>query len=179
MVSNGYFSAEAFSVFKNYIHGFNIDLKCFSEKTYQTYCNATLKPVLDNLVRIKENSIHLEVTTLLIPDLNDSVQEIKKLVKFLVTNLGIETIWHISAFHPAYQLDKKTKTPISTLDKAYQIGKELGLQYIYYGNVLRNNSTFCPSCLEELVKRNGYAIEVLQNFSGICPKCGKSIIGIW
>ncbi len=179
LVSNGYFSANVFEIFKEYIHGINIDLKSFSEKTYQQYCQARLKPVLDNLIRVKENNIHLEITTLFIPDLNDSVQEIKDLVSFIVNNLGKESIWHISAFYPAYQLLHKQKTPLSTLDKAYQIGKELGLQYIYYGNVPKNNTTYCPHCQEEIIKRNGYLVEVIKNFSGNCPKCGKFIVGIW
>lgn len=179
LVSNGYFSATVFANLKNYIHAMNIDLKSFSEKTYQIYCNARLKPVLDSLIRIKESGIHLEVTTLFIPEINDSLQEMKNLVSFLVKYLGKDTIWHISTFYPAYQLQEKQKTPLSTLDNAYQIGKELGLEYIYYGNVAKDSITYCPKCHKELIKRKIYHVEIINNFNGICPKCGEHIIGIW
>lgn len=178
-VSNGYFSKQTFSILKDYIHAFNIDIKAFSEKTYSEYCKAKLRPVLDSCVRVKEAGIHLEVTTLLIPDLNDSSEELTQLAKFIAEKLGKETVWHISAFHPDYEMRNKKATPIETLEKAFVIGKEAGLDYIYYGNVGKENDTLCPNCQSVLVKRNGYFVDALDGFTGKCPHCDYEIKGIW
>lgn len=178
-VSNGYFSKQAFAVLKDYIQAFNIDIKAFSEETYSKYCKASLRPVLDACVRIKEAGLHLEVTTLVIPDVNDSTEELQQLAKFIAENLGKETVWHVSAFHPDYTMRNKPATPVQTLEKAYEIGKEAGLFYIYYGNAPKENDTTCPHCQTVLIKRNGYAVDVLDGFSGKCPHCGYEINGIW
>ncbi len=178
-VSNGYFSKQTFSILKDYIHAFNIDIKAFSEKTYADCCKASLRPVLDSCVRVKEAGLHLEVTTLVIPDLNDSTEELTQLARFIAEKLGKETVWHISAFHPDYEMRNKHATPIETLEKAFAIGKEAGLDYIYYGNVGKENDTLCPNCRTVLVKRNGYFVEVIEGFSGKCPHCDYEIKGIW
>lgn len=178
-VSNGYFSKQTFSVLKDYIHAFNIDIKAFSGKTYSEYCKATLRPVLDSCVRVKEAGLHLEVTTLIIPDLNDSTEELTQLANFIAEKLGKETVWHISAFHPDYEMRNKRATPLETLEKAFAIGKEAGLDYIYYGNVGKENDTICPHCQTVLIKRNGYFVDVLDGFSGKCPHCDYEIKGIW
>lgn len=178
-VSNGYFSKQTFSVLKDCIHAFNIDIKAFSEETYARYCKATLRPVLDSCVRVKEAGLHLEVTTLIIPDLNDSTEELTQLAHFIAEKLGKETVWHISAFHPDYEMRNKHATPIQTLEKAFAIGREAGLDYIYYGNVGKENDTICPNCQTVLIKRNGYFVDVLDGFSGTCPHCQHEIKGIW
>lgn len=178
-VSNGYFSKQTFAVLKEYIHAFNIDIKAFSEKTYAEFCKASLRPVLDSCVRVKEAGLHLEVTTLLIPDLNDSTEELTQLAQFIAEKLGKETVWHISAFHPDYEMRNKKATSIETLEKAFTVGKEAGLDYIYYGNVPKENDTLCPNCQTVLVKRNGYFVDVLDGFTGTCPHCNYEIKGIW
>ncbi len=179
MVSNGYFSKQAFEELKSFIHAFNIDIKAFSEKTYQTFCSASLKPVLDSCVRIKEAGLHLEITTLLIPDVNDSTEELTLLAAFIKENLGRETVWHLSAFHPDYEMRGNIPTPLAVLDKAFEIGKKAGIEYIYYGNVPKENNTLCPQCRSVLVRRNGYFVQVSDGFSGSCPHCGQKISGIW
>lgn len=179
MVSNGYFSKQAFAELKNFIHAFNIDIKAFSDKTYEIFCKASLKPVLDSCVRIMDAGLHLEITTLIIPDLNDGTEELTALADFIVKNLGKDTVWHVSAFHPDYEMRDRRATPASTLDKAFEIGKKAGIEYIYYGNVPKENSTFCPNCGSLLVKRNGYFVQVSDGFAGICPHCGQKISGTW
>lgn len=178
-VSNGYFSKQAFAVLKDYIHAFNIDIKAFSEETYRNYCKASLRPVLDSCVRVKEAGLHLEVTTLIIPQLNDSTEELKQLAGFIAEKLGKETVWHISAFHPDYNMRNKPATPLQTLEKAFAIGKDAGLEYIYFGNAPKENDTLCPNCHTVLVKRNGYFVDVLDGFHGTCPHCNYEIKGIW
>lgn len=178
-VSNGYFSKQSFAVLKEYMHAFNIDIKAFSEETYRNYCKGSLRPVLDSCVRIKEAGLHLEVTTLIIPEINDSTGELKQLAQFIAENLGKETVWHISAFHPDYTMRNKPATPVQSLEKAYAIGKEAGLEYIYYGNVLKENNTICPNCHAVLIKRNGYAVDVAEGFHGKCSHCEYEINGIW
>lgn len=178
-VSNGYFSKFAFAELKRYIQAFNIDIKAFSENTYQTFCKGSLKAVLESCVRIKEAGLHLEVTTLIIPDLNDGRDELTALARFIVENLGKDTVWHISAFHPNYEMRDRPATPLATLDKAWEIGKELGIEYIYYGNVPKENNTCCPDCRTVLVKRQGYFVEVRKDFHGKCPQCGRVISGVW
>lgn len=178
-ISNGYFSKQSFAVLKDFIHAFNIDIKAFSEETYSNFCQASLRPVLDSCVRVKEAGLHLEVTTLVIPALNDSAEELKQLAKFIAENLGEETVWHISAFHPDYKMLDKPATPLQTLEKAYAIGREAGLNYIYYGNSGKENDTLCPNCHTVLIERNGYFVNVLEGFHGKCPHCGQEINGIW
>lgn len=178
-VSNGFFSKFAFDGLKNYIQAFNIDIKAFSESTYETYCKASLKPVLDTCVRIKEAGLHLEVTTLLIPGLNDGRDELCSLARFIAESLGRDTVWHISAFHPDYEMRDRPAASVQTLDKAFEIGKELGIEYIYYGNVPKENDTLCPDCRAVLVRRQGYFVSVSDGFKGKCPQCGREIAGIW
>lgn len=178
-VSNGYFSKQAFAVLKDYIQAFNIDIKAFSEEIYKRYCKAFLRPVLDSCVRVREAGLHLEVTTLVIPTLNDSTEELQQLAKFIAENLGKDTVWHVSAFHPDYNMQNKPATPVQTLEKACAIGKDAGLEYIYFGNAPKENDTLCPNCQTVLVKRNGYFVDVLDGFSGKCPHCEYEINGIW
>ncbi len=178
-VSNGYFSKQAFQVLKQCIHAFNIDIKAFSEKTYQDFCGARLRPVLDSCVRVKEAGLHLEVTTLLIPELNDGTEELTQLAQFIAEELGKDTVWHISAFHPSHNMRNKAATPVHTLDKAYEIGKEAGLHHIYYGNVPKENNTVCPKCQTTLIERKGYSVKILDDFRGKCPRCNFEISGIW
>lgn len=178
-VSNGYFSKQSFAVLKDYIQAFNIDIKAFSDTTYQTFCKASLRPVLDSCVRVRESGLHLEVTTLVIPDVNDSTDELQQLAKFIAEKLGKETVWHVSSFHPAYNMQNKSATPVQTLEKAFAIGKDAGLEYIYFGNVPKENDTLCPNCHAVLVKRNGYFVDMPDGFSGKCPHCEYEINGIW
>ena len=134
-VSNGYFSEECFKKIEPYLDAINIDLKSFDNKIYQKYCGAKLQPVLDNLERIKKaQHIHLEITTLIIPGINDDGKQLNQIAEF-IASLGKNTPWHLSRFFPCYKMTDIPSTPVSTLKKAQEIGQKAGLKYIYLGNI--------------------------------------------
>jgi len=138
LVTNGYYSKEGFNFLmkKKLIDAVNIDLKSFSDKTYKEYCGARLKPVLETIKRAVKNRIHVEITTLIIPDVNDNLDELRKIACFIF-NLDKKgnVPWHISRFFPHHKLLGREMTPIKTLKEAYNIGKKVGLKYVHMGNV--------------------------------------------
>jgi pyruvate formate lyase activating enzyme len=133
LVTNGYVNEEPFEKIALYIDAMNIDLKSFKDEYYIKYCKARLKPVLDNIKRAHEKGIHIEITTLVIPGLNDSEEELEKIAKF-IASVDKNIPWHISRFFPMYKMLDKSITPISTLETAYKIGKK-HLKYVHIGNV--------------------------------------------
>jgi len=133
LVTNGYFTKESFDYLSKYIDAMNIDLKSFSEKTYLEYCGAKLKPVLETIKLAHKKKIHIEITTLVIPDINDSEKELEKVAKF-IASVDKNIPWHVSRFFPNYKLMDKIVTPIETLRKAEKIGKKY-LKFVYLGNV--------------------------------------------
>jgi pyruvate formate lyase activating enzyme len=134
-VSNGYMTKEALDLISSYLDAINVDLKAFTEKFYQEICGARLKPVLENLKDIKKRKIHLEVTTLIIPEKNDSEKELKKIAEFIKKELGIDTPWHVSRFFPYYKLDHILPTPVEKINQVVEIGKAVGLKHVYAGNI--------------------------------------------
>src|SRR3989344_8666284 len=160
-VSNGYTGTAALEMAKPYLDAANIDLKFFTDKNYKKICGAKLQPVLDNLIWYKKNNIWLEVTTLIIPTLNDSDEELSAIAKFIFDKLGAETPWHISAFFPTYKLIEAPPTPTETIRRAWQIGRDVGLHYVYGGNVIdgQMESTYCPKCGEAVIERVGYSVK--------------------
>ncbi|GAI02889.1 unnamed protein product, partial [marine sediment metagenome] len=134
-VTNGYMTEEAIKKIEPYLDAANVDLKSFSDDFYRKLCGAKLQPVLDALKLMKKLGIWVEVTTLIIPTLNDSSEELREIAKFIVNELGEGTPWHISRFYPAYNLTDKPPTPIETIHKAREIGLNEGLKYVYEGNV--------------------------------------------
>jgi len=133
LVSNGYLSKECFDFISDYMDAMNIDLKSLNEEFYLKYCGAKLKPVLRTIKRAYKKGIHIELTTLVIPGLNDSKKEFEKIAKF-ISGIDRKIPWHISRFFPMYKMFDRQMTPLSTLKKAYQIGKKY-LDYVYIGNV--------------------------------------------
>lgn len=180
-VSNGYMTKEALDLIKPYLHGINVDLKAFKEDFYLKICKAKLKPVLENLKYLKKLRIWVEITTLIIPGLNDSESELRDIARFIRDELGPETPWHISRFYPQFRMLDKPRTPVETLERAYEIGKEEGLYFIYVGNVPGHDkeNTYCPKCDALLIERYGFS--VLQNRlkDGTCSHCGFEIAGVW
>lgn len=136
LVTNGYFSEESLNYLNKLIDAANVDLKSFKEETYQKYCGAKLEPILKTIKKMHEQKIHIEITTLLIPKINDSEKELKEIAKFIysIDSKG-EIPWHISRFFPMYKMFDKEITPIETLKKAEKIGREAGLKFIHVGNV--------------------------------------------
>lgn len=133
-VSNGYMTKETLDLISPYLDAINIDLKGFSNENYLKYSGAKLQPVLDNIKEVHKRKIHLEVTTLLIPGVNDEEDEIRRIAKFLAT-ISKNIPWHISRFFPAYKMANTPVTPIETLKLAEKIGKSAGLKYVHLGNV--------------------------------------------
>ena len=179
-VSNGFINAEPLKYINEYLDAANVDLKSFNDNFYRKLVGAQLTPVLDTLKLMKKLNIWLEVTTLIIPGENDSVEELNQIASFIKNELGEETPWHISRFYPHFKLNNYPPTPVSTLQKAYDIGKENGLRYVYMGNVPGNQteSTFCYNCGEMVVDRYGYQINKSYIVDGKCKFCGAEIDGI-
>jgi pyruvate formate lyase activating enzyme len=127
---------------------------------------------------MKELGIWVEVTTLVVPDENDSEQELYDIARF-ISGLSNDIPWHVSRFHPDYHYTNRAPTPLGTLEKAYAIGKECGLRYVYLGNVLEGNDTHCYSCGALLIKRNYFCVEEYNIKEGKCPSCNAVIEGKW
>ncbi|HOI74114.1 MAG TPA: AmmeMemoRadiSam system radical SAM enzyme [Syntrophales bacterium] len=179
-VTNGYMTPEALDRIGADLHGANVDLKSFSDEFYRKRCGARLEPVLTTLREMKRRGIWVEVTTLVIPGLNDSDGELREIASFLVS-LGPEIPWHISRFHPRYRLMSAPATPVETIHRAVQIGKEAGLKYVYSGNVPGDagESTACASCGKLLIRRWSFTIVENRLQGGVCPQCGTRLDGIF
>ncbi|MHB9033572.1 MAG: AmmeMemoRadiSam system radical SAM enzyme [Anaerolineae bacterium] len=183
-VSNGYMTPELLDTMTAspplLIDAANIDLKAFQSGFYRERCGAKLQPVLDNLVTLKQRGVWLEVTTLIIPGLNDSEEELHELARFLARDLGKDTPWHISRFHPTYKEVMRERTPAETLHRAYQIGLAEGLDYVYVGNLPGDDGehTRCPNCGEIVIRRTGFSIRQYHIKEGHCSFCGQTIAGV-
>ncbi len=179
-VTNGFMTAEMLDAFAPYMDAANVDLKAFTDEFYKKHCGARLQPVLDSLRKMKELGTWVEVTTLIIPTLNDSPAELTAIAEFIVQELGAETPWHISRFHPTYKLLDKPATPISTLQKARDIGMSAGLRYVYTGNVWGDagEHTYCYNCGQSVIERVGYQLGSRQIEEGKCANCGAVIDGV-
>lgn len=179
-VSNGYMTPEALESIHPHLHAANVDLKAFREEFYKTQCKAKLAPVLESLKIMKRMGIWVEVTTLIIPTLNDSREELKELAQFIAEELGPETPWHISRYHPTYRLTDLPITPVKTLQQAWEIGKEQGLRYVYTGNVPgdQGEKTLCYHCGHLLLDRYGFSILKNNLQKGKCPQCKTPMDGV-
>jgi len=178
-VTNGYIAEEALIEIKPYLDAANIDLKSFDDAFYRKNCGARLNPVLDSIRLHKSLGIWIEITTLIIPTLNDSEEELRKIAEF-IKEVGEETPWHISQFYPMYKLLDLPRTPIATLRKARKIGLEVGLRYVYEGNVPgeAGENTYCYRCGKLLMRRHGYQILENRIKNCACSYCGARIDGV-
>lgn len=178
-VTNGYMTSEMLDVFHPFLDAANVDLKAFQDKTYKRYVGAGLQPVLDRLIEMKNLDIWVEVTTLIIPGINDDHSELREIAQFISKELGPETPWHISRFFPHYKMSNIPPTPIQTLNRAAEIGKNEGLYYVYMGNVEGESNTYCFHCGKLLIRRLGYWIPEKNLREGDCPQCGTHVEGVW
>ncbi|WP_027189430.1 AmmeMemoRadiSam system radical SAM enzyme [Fundidesulfovibrio putealis] len=179
MVSNGFMSPQCLDELAPLIDAANVDLKAFTPQFYEKVCQARLEPVKASLARIRELGWWLEVTTLVIPGLNDSDQELAAMAAFIAEKLGKSTPWHLSRFHPTFELQDRPSTPTSTLERAWTAGKHAGLEYVYLGNVPGDphNATFCPGCGRQVLSRSGFSVTDMAAGQGACPSCGAAIAG--
>jgi len=178
-VSNGYESKESLKKIKKYLDAANIDLKSFSEEFYLSICKARLEPVLKNIESFHKLGIWTEVTTLIIPTKNDSEKELTQIAEFLAS-VSKAIPWHVTAFHPDYKMLDVPPTPLSTLLKAYKIGKKAGLKYVYVGNVMagKYENTYCPKCNSLSIERHGF-FKIKNNLDKGKCKCGYELEGVW
>lgn len=183
-VSSGFETVLALETIAPDLDAINIDLKTFDDAIYRTYCGARLAPVLRNIRLATELGIWTEVTTLIIPGINDSDGELHSIAEFLVA-ISPDLPWHISAFHPSYKMHDRPPTPARTLRHAWQIGRSVGLRYVYPGNIWDDPlldgcaDTRCPHCDGKVIVRNGYHVRTLWSEPGICPHCGARLAGVW
>jgi pyruvate formate lyase activating enzyme len=179
-VTNGYISKEALTTIAPFLDAANIDLKGFTEEFYRDVVHARLSEVLDSIIEYRRLGIWLELTTLIIPGLNDSERDMRGIAEFIAANLGVDTPWHVSQFYPTFKLTDRPRTPVATLRRARDIGLAAGLRYVYEGNIPGEGgeNTNCPSCSALLIKRYGYRIDANRIRNGACPDCGAAIAGI-
>ena len=179
-VTNGYMTPGMLELIAPRLDAANVDLKAFRDDFYKKHCGARLQPVLDSLRLMKALGIWVEVTTLLIPGLNDGGEELRELAAFIVS-LGAETPWHISRFHPQYRMTETPPTPAESIHRAAEIGRSAGLKYVYSGNLPGDpgENTNCARCSRLLIGRSGFSIERLDLKGSACPHCGTPLDGIF
>jgi len=180
MVTNGYITREAVFDVYQHIDAANVDLKAFTETFYAKLTLTHLQPVLDTLKTLRhETNVWFEITTLLIPTLNDGSEEIKQLSGWILENLGDDVPLHFTAFHPAFKLHDRPSTPPETIHRARRIAMELGLKYVYEGNIVSEaGNTSCPGCRRTIVRRSWHRVsDVRINEDGTCQSCGYKIAG--
>ncbi len=180
-VTNGYMTPAAVDTIAPVLDAANVDLKAFSDDFYRNYCGAGLSGVLETLKCMRQKGIWIEVTTLLIPGLNDDTDQLKALATFIATELGTHTPWHISRFFPRHQMTDRPPTPVDALYGARDIGEQAGLSYIYIGNVPQANgeNTTCPDCGNIVANRWQYNVRTNLIENRLCAFCSAPIAGLW
>lgn len=179
-VTNGYIEEKPLEDISPFLDGANIDLKSFNEEFYRKVCGAELKFVLETMRTYKKLGIWVEVTTLIIPGLNDSLDELKRIARFIRDELGRETPWHITAFYPTYKLTDRPRTQPKVLREARKMGLEEGLMYVYEGNIpgSEGENTFCYQCGKLIIGRLGFSLTEYQIENSSCKSCGAKIHGV-
>jgi len=175
-VSNGFINSEPLAEVLQYIDAFNIDVKAFTENFYLRIAAGHLEPVLRSVEMIHKAGRHIELTYLIIPELNDSEVEIRRFVEW-VYSVSPEIPVHFSRFYPTYRLTDRPQTPIEVVHRAYNIAKQVGLEYVYLGNTWepKYESTYCPRCGALLIEREYYYTRIIGLKGDTCKKCGKKI----
>jgi len=176
-VTNGYIEKEPLEEIAPYLDAMNIDVKAFHDEFYRKVCKAKLEPILQTCERAKKLGIHLELTYLVIPGFNDAAQEIKEFCQWIGEKIGSDTPVHFSRFHPDYKMKATQATPINTLLSCHSIAKDVGLQFVYLGNIAHGNydNTYCPSCKNLLIERDGFSAQIKGLTKEKCNKCGVTI----
>ncbi|MGZ6274085.1 MAG: radical SAM protein, partial [Candidatus Limnocylindrales bacterium] len=179
LVTNGYQTPEALDLLGPLIAAANVDLKSFDDGFYRKVCGARLAPILATLTGMRERGVWVEVTTLLIPSLNDDPDGLAALARWMVAELGPETPWHVSRFFPTYRLTDLDPTPVATVERAVEIGRAAGLHHVYSGNLNDGvQDTHCAGCGATLIRRNGFRVLRAGLAEGRCAHCGLALAGI-
>lgn len=179
-VSNGYMSSVAAAALAEVLDGINIDIKAFSEEFYSSTCGGSLQQVLDNVRYFWERGVWVEATTLVIPELNDSEEELQRLAAF-ICSVDPALPWHVSAFRPTYKMTDRLPTPSEVLQRARNIGHAAGLQHVYIGNIHGGGGedTSCPGCTKTVIHRHGFTVRKNLLEQGSCPSCATKVSGVW
>jgi pyruvate formate lyase activating enzyme len=175
-VSNGYMTEEVLGDVYPYMDAANVDLKGWTDEHYKKVCGARLEPVLNTIKLMRHLGIWVEITTLVIPTVNDSDEELRGLAEFILS-VGAEIPWHVSRFHPTYKMTDIPSTPIKTVIKARQIGLDVGLRYVYTGNIPGEDgeNTYCYNCGKIIIKRYGFSIGNINVKDSKCLHCGAGV----
>jgi pyruvate formate lyase activating enzyme len=178
-VTNGFMTSEMLEMLHPYLDAANVDIKAFRDESYRKWMGGRLEPVLDSCRKIKSLGIWLEVTTLIVPGMNDDPEELWALANFIYHELGSETPWHLSRFYPQYERMNSAPTEEGILYESKRMAEDLGLSYVYIGNVFGRDSTKCRTCGNVLIKRSGYSV-ILDGFDaiGACKTCGTPFDGV-
>lgn len=179
--SNGSLNQKPLEELLPYLDGANIDLKGFSQEFYSEICEGYLDTVLNTIKTLKKNGVHVEITNLIIPSLNDNPAGIRKMCAWIREEVGKDTPLHFSRFYPTFKLRNLTPTPLETLEEARRVAIKEGLEYVYIGNVPGHEaeSTYCPKDKKILIRRMGYRILENNIINGKCKSCGLDIPGVW
>jgi pyruvate formate lyase activating enzyme len=181
LVTNGFVNPPPLEELCGSVDAANVDLKGFTEQFYGDVCRGVLKDVLKSLKTYRRRSIHLEITNLIVPTLNDDMGSIREMCRWVKDELGEDVPLHFSRFTPTYKLKNLPLTPLETLERARETALEVGLHYVYIGNVPGHSAenTFCPGCGKVLVDRTGYSLREFNLQDGRCRFCGKPVPGVW
>lgn len=179
--TNGYIAKAPLLDLAPFLDSANVDLKAFDESFYRDVCGGELKPVLDTLVRLREAGVSLEITFPLIPTLNDDMDRIEAMCRWIVENLGAGTPLHFARFYPLHRLTNLPPTPVATLDRARDTARAAGLDFVYVARVTGHagENTFCPACGAKVIERLGFVVEAVRMKGAGCAECGRSIPGRW
>jgi pyruvate formate lyase activating enzyme len=181
VVSAGFINPEPLRELCQTVDAIKIDLKGYDEDFYRDVCEAELGPVLEAIRIIYESGVHLEIVNLVVPTLNDSLEQLRALTRWIARDLSPDVPVHFSRFHPDYKLTNLPPTPVETLDRARETAMEEGVRFVYVGNVPGHpgNHTYCPACGEVLIVRQGFTVTEYHLEGGICAYCQEPIPGVW
>jgi pyruvate formate lyase activating enzyme len=181
VISAGFINPEPLRELCAAVDAIKIDLKGYDEGFYREVCQAELGPVLEAIRTIYESGIHLEIVNLVVPTLNDSLEQLRALARWVAGELSPDVPLHFSRFGPMYKLKNLPPTPVETLEQAREIALEEGVRFVYIGNVPGHpaNSTYCPACGQAIIVRQGFSVVEYHLEGGVCATCGESIPGVW
>lgn len=178
-VTNGYMTAEALETVRPYLDAANVDLKAFKDETYKKICGARLEPVLESIRLMRKSGIWVEVTTLVVPGLNDGEEEEAAIARF-IASVDPAIPWHLSRYHPDYEYTQASPTPVAALRAAAAVGRREGLRHVYIGNVPgESEDTLCATCGFVLIRRRGFSVVANALRDSRCPSCAAVLAGLF
>ncbi|MCS7282632.1 MAG: AmmeMemoRadiSam system radical SAM enzyme [Anaerolineae bacterium] len=181
VISAGFINPEPLRALCAAVDAIKIDLKGYDEDFYRKICQAELRPVLEAIRVIHESGIHLEIVNLVVPTLNDRIDQLRALARWLAREVSPDVPLHFTRFSPAYKLTNLPPTPVETLERAREVALEEGMRFVYVGNVWGHSGshTYCPRCGEAVILREGFAVRAYHIRKGACAYCGEPIPGVW